>query len=106
VIFKKSLGHFQPLEVSRVYEFIRSEEDYFPYRKQCEVLRVSRSGYYARRQRKTHQCSQTEKKGNKKIIDTFHEYKRRYGSRRISKSFQVATGVTCLYLLIYFPGVL
>jgi transposase InsO family protein len=49
-------------------------------------LQVSRSGYYAWRQGKTHQTNQTETKMEQIIIDTFREHKRRYGSRRISKS--------------------
>jgi putative transposase len=49
-------------------------------------LEVSRSGYYAWRKGRTHQLKQKSKKMEQQIIDTFREHKRRYGSRRISKT--------------------
>jgi transposase InsO family protein len=55
---------------------------------QCRVLEVSRSGYYAWRSGQTHQLKETSKKMEQKIIDTFREHKRRYGSRRITKTLQ------------------
>jgi transposase InsO family protein len=54
------------------------------------VLEVSRSGYYAWRNGQTHQPNQKNKKMEQKIITTFQEHKRRYGSRRISKALQLA----------------
>ena len=56
---------------------------------QCRVLEVSRSGYYAWRNGQTHLSKSTEQKMEQKIIDTFQEHKRRYGARRISKTFQL-----------------
>ncbi|MBX6381044.1 MAG: transposase [Thermoflavifilum aggregans] len=85
-ILKKSLGHLQPLDATQMYEYIHSEEGNFPCCKLCETLEVSRSGYYAWRQGKTHQPNPTKRKMEQKIIDTFHQHKRRYGSRRISKT--------------------
>lgn len=55
---------------------------------QCRVLEVSRSGYYGWRSGQTHQMKETSKKMEQKIIDTFREHKRRYGSRRIAKTLQ------------------
>jgi putative transposase len=57
---------------------------------QCRVLEVSRSGYYGWRSGQTHQMKETSKQMEQKIIDTFQEHKRRYGSRRIAKTFQSA----------------
>ena len=56
-------------------------------------MQVSRSGYYAWRNGGTHQPNQKSKKMEQQIIDTFQKHKRRYGSRRISKSLQ-ASGET------------
>ena len=55
---------------------------------QCRVLEVSRSGYYSWRSGQTYQMKETSKKMEHKIIDTFREHKRRYGSRRITKTLQ------------------
>jgi transposase InsO family protein len=71
-----------------VYAFIGSNEKKYPCQLQCRVLGVSRSGYYAWRQGKTHQLKEADKKMEQKIIDTFREHKRRYGSRRIAKVLQ------------------
>lgn len=55
---------------------------------QCRVLDVSRSDYYAWCKGQTHQQKQSSKKMEQQIMDTFREHKRRYGSRRISKTLQ------------------
>jgi transposase InsO family protein len=51
-------------------------------------MQISRSGYYAWRKGQTHQRNQKSKKVEQQIIHTFGEHKRRYGSRRISKTLQ------------------
>lgn len=66
--------------------FIKSNEKKYPSQLQCRVLRISRSGYYAWRKGRTHQSNEDKIKMEHKIIDTFREHKRRYGSRRISKT--------------------
>jgi putative transposase len=71
-----------------VYQFIRSNEKEYSCQLQCRVLEVSRSGYYAWRKGQTHQPNEKNKKMEQQIIDTFREHKRRYGSRRISKTLQ------------------
>jgi putative transposase len=73
-----------------VYEFIKSNEKKYPCQLQCRVLQVSRSGYYAWCKGQTHQPDQAVKKMEQQIIGTFREHKRRYGSRRISKTLQSA----------------
>jgi transposase InsO family protein len=50
------------------------------------VLHISRSGYYAWRKGQTHQLNESKINMELKIINTFREHKRRYGSRRISKT--------------------
>jgi len=64
---------------------------------QCQVLEVSRSGYYGWRKGQTHQMKETSKKMEQKIIDTFREHKRRYGSRRITKTLQSAGEIVSRY---------
>lgn len=53
---------------------------------QCRVLSISRSGYYAWRNGQTHQPNEDKIKMEHRVIDTFRVHKRRYGSRRISKT--------------------
>ena len=52
---------------------------------QCQVLDVSRSGYYTWKTGKSHQPKEEDKVMEQKIIHSFRENKRRYGSRRIVK---------------------
>ncbi|MEO5582160.1 MAG: IS3 family transposase [Saprospiraceae bacterium] len=69
-----------------MYQFIQTNEKVFPCQAQCQILQVSRSGYYAWRKGKTYQVNQSKQKMEQKIIETFSNHKRRYGARRISKS--------------------
>ena len=55
---------------------------------QCRVLGISRSAYFSWRSAKSHQPKEAGKRMEQKIIDTFREHKRRYGSRRICKAIQ------------------
>lgn len=71
-----------------MYEFIGSNEKKYPSRLQCQALGISRSGYYAWRSGKTHQLKVENKRMEQKIIQTFREHRRRYGSRRISRDLQ------------------
>lgn len=71
--------------MTKVYEFIDSNEKEYPCQLQCRALGVSRSGYYAWKTGKTHQPKEGKKVVEQKIIHTFRENKRRYGSRRIVK---------------------
>ena len=55
---------------------------------QCRVLGVSRSAYFSWVSAMARKPKQTGKEMEQKVIDTFREHKRRYGSRRISKAIQ------------------
>jgi putative transposase len=52
---------------------------------QCKVFDVSRSAYYAWKAGESHQPKEEGKVMEQKIIHSFRENKRRYGSRRIVK---------------------
>ncbi len=49
----------------------------------CQLLQVSRSGYYRYRKGESYQASESKKKQAKEVKRVFDEHKRRYGSRRI-----------------------
>lgn len=49
----------------------------------CEVLDVSRSCYYAWQKGQTYQITDKNKTMEERVIDVFHQHKRRYGVRRI-----------------------
>jgi transposase InsO family protein len=67
-----------------LYQFVNSNEKQFPRQVQCRVLDISRSGYYSWLSGKTHQPDAANKKMEQRIIKTFQEHKRRYGSRRLA----------------------
>jgi transposase InsO family protein len=69
-----------------VYAFISANQKVFPSKVQCRVLAVSRSAYFSWCSAKSHRPKEEDKKMEQKVIDTFQEHKRRYGSRRISKA--------------------
>lgn len=69
--------------------FIKSNETKYSCQLQCRVLSISRSGYYAWRKGQTHQLNESKVKMEHKVINTFREHKRRYGSRRISKALHI-----------------
>src|ERR1043166_7719646 len=48
---KKSFEHFQPAGVSQIYQFIEQAAETFPVQTVCQVLGVSKSGYYASRRK-------------------------------------------------------
>ena len=64
---------------------------------QCRVLHISRSGYYAWRKGGTHQSNEEKIKMEHRVIDTFREHKRRYGSRCISKTLHSEGEVVSRY---------
>ena len=71
-----------------MYQFIQKQADLFPVNLLCDVVGVSRSAYYSYVAGQSYQP--TEKKEDKaaRIIATFQEHKRRYGTRRLVKAFQ------------------
>jgi putative transposase len=85
---KKSLKHFQPADVGATYQFIASEATTSPAAILCRVLGVSRSGYYAWRERPTRQDSLAPQ-----VEKVFWQNSRRYGSRRITAELRDHTVV-------------
>jgi putative transposase len=73
-----------------VYELVCSNEKSYPVQLQCKVLGVSRSAYYNWVSGKTHQPNQSTKRMEQQVIEVFQEHRRRYGSRRISRSLRSA----------------
>lgn len=69
--------------MSEVYDFIKKADDEFPVAILCEVLRVSRSAYYAWRQGKTHRLSDRKIQISQAVKTVFEKHLQRYGSRRI-----------------------
>ena len=71
-----------------MYQFIQKQAAVFPVNLLCDVVGVSRSAYYSYVAGQSYQP--TAKKENKavRIIATFQEHKRRYGTRRLVKALQ------------------
>ncbi len=65
------------------YELIAVLEADFKVETLCQLLQVSRSGYYRYRKGESYQASGAKKKQAKEVKRVFDEHKRRYGSRRI-----------------------
>src|SRR5262249_2050742 len=76
---KKSLEHFQPADLTLIYRFIASEATTFPAVILCQLLGVSRSGYYAWKERPERQDPLATK-----VEEVFWQNSRRYGSRGIA----------------------
>lgn len=77
-----------------MYAFITAESDRYAVTKLCRALKVSRSAYYASRQR---QMSPGERSNNAlltRIKIAFRVHKERYGSPRITQELKEA-GVSC-----------
>ena len=88
MIFRKSLGNFQPSDIVMVYKFIHDHATLFTVQKQCQMLSISKSGYYDWLKGKSHQPSDVKIQLHQQIIDTFQEHRSRYGSRRIAATLQ------------------
>jgi len=76
------------------YEFIRINRSEFPVKKMCQVLKITRSGYYKWEKKET---SEREKENNmllKRIKRIYYEHKGRYGSPRITKQLK-KEGIKC-----------
>ncbi|MFD1336969.1 IS3 family transposase, partial [Oceanobacillus iheyensis] len=68
------------------YQFIYSHQDEYPVVRMCEILRVSRSGYYNWLSNQEKEASDREKKREelkRKISQSFHNSFGTYGSPRI-----------------------
>lgn len=56
----------------------------------CQVLKVSRSGYYSYKAGESHQYNEEKKYRAQQVKEVFHTHKRRYVSRRIMKELQAS----------------
>lgn len=70
------------------YELIAALEADFKVETLCQLLQVSRSGYYRYRKGESYQASQSKKKQAGEVKRVFDEHKGRYGSRRILAELQ------------------
>ena len=66
-----------------LYEFIDHHAKEFPIQKQCNVLGVSKSGFYDWLSGRSHQISADQAQKRQQIIGTFEHHRSRYGTRRI-----------------------
>ncbi|WP_148217686.1 IS3 family transposase [Acetohalobium arabaticum] len=83
-ILKKAGKHL--LERTEViYGFIRDHSDQFTVVKMCQVLEVSRSGYYKWLNRKPSQREKINKKLKLKIAEIYWQHNGTYGSPRIHR---------------------
>jgi putative transposase len=76
------------------YAFIRDHEDRFPIELTCEVLEVSRSGYYAWKQRPPGTKEVRRDELVDRIRQVHHESRATYGSPRVHRELK-AQGVKC-----------
>lgn len=71
-----------------VYEFIKDGSIEYPVETLCKTLSVSRSAYYAYARGNTYRVKSVKVILADRIREEFATHRRRYGSRRISKSLQ------------------
>lgn len=76
------------------FEFIENHRDAFPVSRLCNVLNVSRSGYYAWRTRPVSQREMANQQLVEQIKAVHADSKQTYGSPRIYRQLQ-AQGVPC-----------
>ncbi|MCK8826569.1 IS3 family transposase [Natroniella acetigena] len=86
-IFKKSSRHI-PKETKMKYGFIREHRNEFPITRMCQVLGVSRSGYYSWLNRKPSKRKQENYKLKLRIAQIYSESRGSYGSPRIYKQLK------------------
>ncbi len=71
------------------YDFIQTHEEMHPIKKMCVSLEVSRSGYYAWRNRKPSQREQANQKMVKKIKRIHETSRKTYGSPRVHATLKM-----------------
>ena len=71
-----------------IYGFIRDHSDEFTVEKMCQVLEVSRSGYYDCLEREAGQRQLENEELKLKIAEIYWQNKGRYGSPRIHKQLK------------------
>ncbi|WP_246188109.1 IS3 family transposase [Paenibacillus tengchongensis] len=83
-IVKKSSAHLQQTKELR-FQFMENHRSEFRLEKMCEVLQVSRSGYYKWRAAKTSAQKLRKAEIMERIQYHFFDHKRRYGSPKITR---------------------
>ncbi|WP_274428818.1 IS3 family transposase, partial [Desulfolucanica intricata] len=92
-ILKKGHGHLRKTpEIA--YKFIYQHRFEFRVEKMCQVMRVSRSGYYAWIKRPENNRKIQNRKLLEKIRDVYKISRRTYGSPRITRALK-KQGITC-----------
>ena len=72
------------------YRFIEEHRSRWPVALQCEVLRVSRSGFYAWQHRRPARRREGDQRVSERIRAIFAESRRTYGSPRVHATLQQA----------------
>jgi transposase InsO family protein len=85
VTLKKSVSHFRPARIVDVYAALDVivQDDAWATQAACAVLDVSRSAYYAWRERGPSRRDQREATLTPLVRALFWKHRRRYGARRI-----------------------
>ena len=76
------------------YGFIEAHKGTWPVHLMCDVLNVSRSGYYGWRGRAPGQRAQANAELEQRIVELFHRHRQRYGAPRITDDLREA-GFSC-----------
>lgn len=71
-----------------MYQFIQKQAAAFPVNLLCDVVGVSRSAYYTYVAGQSYQPTAKKEDKAARIIATFQEHKRRYGTRHLVKALQ------------------
>lgn len=71
-----------------MYQFIQKQATAFPVNLLCDVVGVSRSAYYSYVTGQSYQPTAKKEQKVDRIVATFQEHKRRYGTRRLVKALQ------------------
>ena len=71
-----------------MYQFIQKQATAFPVNLLCDVVGVSRSAYYSYVSGQSYQPTVQKEQKAARIIATFQEHRRRYGTRRLVKALQ------------------
>ena len=82
-ILKKSSGYFFNLPLREKYSHLQKWSRDFEVETLCQVLGVSRSGYYRFLKGETYNCSPLKEKKQWALRIAFKRHKSRYGSRRL-----------------------
>jgi len=76
------------------YGFIETHKGIWPVHLMCDVLNVSRSGYYGWRGRAPGQRAPANAELEQRIVELFHRHRQRYGAPRITDDLREA-GFSC-----------